>query len=360
MELQHQIDHLQARSASKWFELLKHGRAEDRAAFADWCRQSPLHIQEFLEITCTERALDAVDLKQTGDDVESLLGAISNSTRALPLRPDLVESKHPAESPRKTQSRWAWTIAASLALFTAAAVVYQYFWYPNSGLGSQEYSTKVGELRTVELVDKSVITLNTDSDVRIRFEDDARDIELRHGEAVFKVAHDPSRPFRVHTRAGTVQAVGTQFNVYDRVDGRGTDVAVLEGRVRLIASAPDGLRPPDVEVLTAGEEARITPDGSIRRAARADVQRATAWSQRRLKFDNAPLENMVDEFNRYHRDVRLRVDGVPPGSHHYSGIFDADKPEMFAKYLEQERDLIIERLPGEIVIRPRESGSSGQ
>ena len=62
---------------------------------------------------------------------------------------------------------------------------------------------------------------------------------------------------------------------------------------------------------------------------------------------------MVYEFNRYSRAVRLTLDGVKLGTHHYNGIFDAADPESLAALLSKEPDLSVERRRGEIVIRQR-------
>jgi transmembrane sensor len=97
----------------------------------------------------------------------------------------------------------------------------------------------------------------------------------------------------------------------------------------------------------------VTPDGTIQRNAKADVMKTVAWRERRLIFDNAPLEDMVYEFNRYNQSPRLTLEGVPAGSHHYNGIFDAADPDSFADLLSKEHDLIVERRDGEIVIRKR-------
>ncbi len=78
------------------------------------------------------------------------------------------------------------------------------------------------------LSDGSVVTLNADSRIDVHMDQHQRNILLR-GEAIFKVAHDESRPFFVHAEHTTVRAVGTQFNVYARPDGS-TTVAVLEAR----------------------------------------------------------------------------------------------------------------------------------
>lgn len=345
MRLKQQIDAMQTRLASQWFEVLKAGRPEDITAFNDWCRESPLHIREFLEVAFVERALSEHAFGQE-DESERLLAllrqaSVTNAVAQLsPLQPVREHSR-----PRRN---WfpGFVFAATLAAFSIGLMVLWEWRRPE-----QEFSTAVGEQRTVKLVDASVVTLNTNSDIRIAFEPHVRDIELVHGEAIFKVAHDDRRPFRVHMKAGTVQAVGTQFNVYDREGG--TDISVLEGRVRLIARNSAASATSRTEELIAGEEARIGVDGTIQRVKQPDVARATAWSNRRLKFDNASLEEMVEEFNRYQRDTRLRMEGVAPQSHHYSGIFDPDAPEAFAKFLAREPDLRVDIGESEIVIRPR-------
>jgi transmembrane sensor len=341
MHTQRQIDSLQAQRASEWLEILKRGDPRDLAAFGDWCRRSPLHLQEFLEITCTDHALDRLEYAdaQGREELTAYLRGISQ----VPLTLDQTVSATPARTRRS--ARWPRSMAAAAATLGVGLMLYLQPW--SSG---QHFSTRVGEQRVVELSDTSVVTLNTHSDIAVKFVADDRSIHLRHGEAVFKVAHDAARPFFVHTRAGTVQAIGTEFNVYDRPDG--VDVTVLEGRVRLIPKNGGAGDFPPVE-LTAGENARIALNGDIRRADHPDLARIVAWSQRRLKFHEEPLEDMVFEFNRYHRDVQLRLEGIAPGSRHYSGIFDAGDPDTLARFLEREADLKVERAGSRIVIRPR-------
>jgi hypothetical protein len=61
---------------------------------------------------------------------------------------------------------------------------------------------------------------------------------------------------------------------------------------------------------------------------------------------------MVREFNRYNQSIRLRIEGIQPGSRHYSGHFDADDPESLGSFLSREPDLMVEKRASEIVIRP--------
>jgi transmembrane sensor len=218
---------------------------------------------------------------------------------------------------------------------------------------ASQFSTAVGEQRTVELADTSVVTLNALSEIEVHLADTERDIQLRTGEALFTVAHDASRPFKVHTRAGTVQAVGTQFNVYDKPNGD-TRVSVLEGRVRLTPRGKDGKEDAgSSELLEAGQEADIRLDGKIQRNDGAVVANTVAWRQRRLVFDNATLEDMVVEFNRYNPALRLELDGVPADTYKYNGVFDAADPQSFVDLLSREDDLTVERRGSSVVVRPK-------
>src|SRR5690606_14686343 len=104
----------------------------------------------------------------------------------------------------------------------------------------QVYSTGIGEQRTVKLADGSIVHLNTDSSLRVEYSPATREVHLVEGEALFVVAKEPARPFRVEAGQTTVQALGTQFNVYRRAGG--IEVSVIEGAVRVA----------DKQDLTAG------------------------------------------------------------------------------------------------------------
>lgn len=331
MKLQRQIDRLLVQRASQWHQILQHASDAERAEFVAWLKQSPLHVKEYLEAAYTDQILSHIDSERL-EDVDALIATTAPNVTALSQAPAITKA---------ASSRFKWLKAAIAAAFVACMVavplIYQHYRAP-------AFSTSVGEQRTIELADASLVTLNVDSRIQVRLDQQGRDVELVHGEALFKVAHDVSRPFRVQTRSAVVQAIGTQFNVYERPDG--TRVSVLEGRVKVTSAVM-------TESLGAGEEVQVRLDGAITRPAHADVTRTVAWRERRLVFADTPLEDMVYEFNRYSRLVRLRIEGVPPGTFHYNGIFDAADPESLVALLAKEPDLVIRRHDGEIVISAR-------
>jgi len=344
--LQERIDLLQAQRAAQWLETLRGGRPKDIAAFADWCRESPVHIREFLEATWLHHELVGLQ-KQDRDDVDTLLREATAGLRPFPVNSATRLSTSLERTPsRKKLWLQAAAVAGILATGALAAVIWQHQSNP-------DFLTQIGEQRTVELADATLVKLNTDSEIQVAFKEHAREVELRHGEAVFRVAQDKSRPFRVHTRTAEVVAIGTQFNVYDRSNG--TDVTVLEGRVRVTATPVLASRATNIgsQELVAGEEALIGPDGAITRVVHPDVERVASWSKRRLKFERATLEEIVSEFNRYNR-VRFRIEGIEPGWGMYRGVFDADDPESLADLLSREPELRVERHNGDIVIKKRE------
>jgi transmembrane sensor len=332
MKLQRQIDQLLAQRASEWHHILDDADQSQRAEFVAWLKASPLHVKEYLEIVYTDRVLKHIDASGR-EDVDALLAQLAPNV--LPL----VGNEVKLVAWKSRRFKW-WTlgIAASLAIGTfAIPLVYKQF-------HGQSFVTRVGEQRTLQLADTSIVTLNTDSDIKVRLDETSRNIELLHGEALFKVAHDLHRPFMVKTRSATIQAVGTQFNVYELPSG--TRISVLEGRVK-VSSAHD------TQAFRAGEEAQVQSDGTIRRNSNADVLKTVAWRERRLVFSDTSLEDMVREFNRYNPTARLTLEGIAPGNHHYNGIFDAADPDSLADLLSKEPDLQVERHGSDIVIRQK-------
>src|SRR6185437_10320636 len=120
-----------------------------------------------------------------------------------------------------------------------------------------KYTTPIGGMENIHLMDGSQITLNTNTCIHVLLTGKERRVHLDHGEAFFEVAHDTARPFVVYAGDKRLMAVGTRFAVLR--DGDDVRVVVTEGRVRLsesdsVSSSPAGETEP--AYLTAGDVAR--------------------------------------------------------------------------------------------------------
>ncbi len=338
MNVQQQIDRLITQRAAEWFETLKNARTEEYPQFVRWIGESPRHMAEFMAVLAMHRALPGA-FARAGIDREALLKRISSNVSPLTQAGE-------AASGRSRVRRLSWGKVAAAAAVVAAVGVASWLGLDPAG---QEYSTAIGEQRTVTLADSSVIYLNAQSKARVEFGSGSRDIKLVQGEALFQVARDPQRPFRVHTRDAVVRALGTRFNVDARQTR--TVVSVLEGKVEVstgLASGAGARQP-----LSAGEAAEVSREGKLQHHVAANVDGAAAWRQRQLVFAKTSLEDVAADFNRFHRTGRMILEDIKPGSHHYTGTFDADDVASFAILLSRENDLTVEERDGDYIIRRR-------
>src|SRR5262249_1203878 len=145
----------------------------------------------------------------------------------------------------------------------------------------------------------------TDTSVTVRYSGAERRLEIERGQAVFEVAPEANRPFRVIAGSAEVIVLGTQFDVY--LQQGATLVTVLEGRVSVgprpilsgLPGAASRLHARERIQVGAGQQVRVGPDEWPSNAAEADAQRATAWLRRQIAFEQEPLARVAAEFNRY-------------------------------------------------------------
>ena len=210
----------------------------------------------------------------------------------------------------------------------------------------------------IDLDDGSVVALNGQSQMRVGFSADARDLYLEKGQGIFRVRHDARRPFRVHAGTAVVEAVGTQFDV--RVANDQTIVAVVEGIVQLKSGSSTNA-PEIISTLaalprvTAGESATIHNDGHAEEVKKIDVATATAWRQsaEQLEFENEPLAEIANEFNRHNAMPKLRIEGDELRERRFILVFKNASPESLLNYLAQDDALEFIREGDDIVVRKR-------
>jgi transmembrane sensor len=386
--------------AAEWLIEFRTGDidAAGRLAFDTWVRASPEHLRAFIEMAALWQDAGQVDA-QRKLDVESLIIRSRAESNVVTLNPNA--SPHATSSPsdfgegplniaRQTHSsipklphardrREFWklcTAAAVILTFVGGALTTwsQFRSHP-------AYITDAGEQRSIRLQDGSTVVLNSRSKVRVDFNDAQRLVELLQGQALFRVAKDPARPFIVSSDGTSVRAVGTQFDV-NRSRG-GTIVTVVEGKVAVVASATDSLAPaaassfPGAEdhtfnasgsvapgeappstanprnsddtpiFLSAGEQLEVMT-GAPSKPTHTNVSSATAWTQGQVVLQSASLAEVADEFNRYSsRKLIVEDNGTIPL--HLSGVFATD-PDFLVRYLRSRSDVVVRETRSEIDI----------
>jgi transmembrane sensor len=201
------------------------------------------------------------------------------------------------------------------------------FYLAREGAPEATISTQIGQMREVLLPDSSIVSLNTNSEISVRFSREVRNIILLKGEALFDVAKDHDRPFVVSAGDTSVRAVGTSFTV-SHLPQKPIQVLVKEGVVELQrVDTPQALP----VRASANIQAIASPGAPIITVAMPEnkLARDLEWQNGRIALDNETLKNAAAEFARY-SEVHIAVDAAI-SDRTVTGLFAANDPVGFAR-----------------------------
>ncbi len=258
--------------------------------------------------------------------------------------------------------RMSWWLAggATAALLGIGIFAGQRWW--DTGL----YVTDVGEQRLVTLDDGSRVRLNTDTQVRVSYGARQRTVAVSHGEAIFEVAKDPSRPFVVRASGSEVVAVGTAFAVRYAGTTKGSPqeltVTLIEGKVNVRPAAEpsaDAIAPDRIIAMKAGDRLRLDREAhktavATPRVDRPNMDQVTAWQRSEVVFDAEALPDAVAEMNRYSRTPIVLVDELSRSNLSVSGLFHAGDSFGFANAVAHLHGLHLKNEPGRLTLEKAE------
>jgi len=218
------------------------------------------------------------------------------------------------------------------------------------------FETEPAQHEKVALVDGSEIHLGARSSVTTNLTRGVRFVVMDRGEALFKVAHDPKRPFRVLAGAGVITAVGTAFNVR-RLDDL-VVVTVSEGTVEVApasaVNARNGGDYPRGKRVTRGESITYDSEGNLSAVRKVDLGMTMSWRSGQLQYRSEPLNRVVQDINRYSRKS-ITIADTAAGEVLYSGtVFERDIEDWLAALDKAFPELVVSHPdPQHVVIRSR-------
>ncbi len=206
-----------------------------------------------------------------------------------------------------------WQVMSMAASFLLILFAGYYYYF----LIETIHTTSYGQVSEIVLPDgKSIATLAPHSTIRWRKSDwtsTDRILSLT-GKAHFKVY--PGRTFNVTTASGSVEVLGTAFDVH-QFDNY-MNVVCYEVKVRATNDQEQDL------ILTAGESA-LSLDG---RWENKEIITTTspAWFGQEVKFTNAPIVQVISEIKAYYN---IEVDlGNINLERRFTGSFPTDNLEQ--------------------------------
>jgi transmembrane sensor len=301
--------------ATVWFVRLQSGNISqaEKESFLRWLNQADAHREAFNEIG-----------KLWGD--ADLLQALADTAQKRRIKP-------------RGKNRAAYFMPLAMAACLAVA-----FWFGGELkiFVQGDYSTRVGERKTVYFNDGSTAMLNTDSAIAVNMDGAQRRVELLKGEAYFEVKPDPSRPFVVQADHSTTRVLGTRFFVHQKSDSDA--VKVVSGRVEV--SSRNGSKQPSV---LRDRESVSADESGLGEVLLMDSALNTSWVKGFLAFDNVPLEQVIDQIRRYRTGVVVYRDSALRGLR-INGRINLQMSEDMLKVLSQNLSIKMTYLTDWLVI----------
>jgi transmembrane sensor len=167
--------------------------------------------------------------------------------------------------------------------------------------------TPRGRKWQLTLSDGTKVWLNAASSVRypISFVGRERIVQVS-GETYFEVAPDKNRPFKINIAGkGTIEVLGTHFDVNAYDDEDAMRATLLEGNVKVIRGRNSSLLSPGQQAILGNgtDDIKVIDD--------ANIDEVMAWRNGRFIFSDMDLKTIMRQLTRWY-DVDVVYEGKVP------------------------------------------------
>ncbi|MCJ8209761.1 FecR domain-containing protein [Mucilaginibacter sp. RS28] len=214
---------------------------------------------------------------------------------------------------------------ANIRRVDSGTIVYQPKSAPTDQVFYNTVTTPLGGQFQVVLSDGSRVWLNAESSIRYPnlFAGDERAVEIT-GEAYFEVSHNASKPFRVHiikanhTPGGTVEVLGTHFNINAYDDEANVRTTLLQGRVRVQQNNLSAILAPGQQSVLDAALSKLT-------VSKADTDQVIAWKKGYFQFEHADIKQVMRQLSRWY-NVEVEFQGSGENHDKFGGVIMRDAP----------------------------------
>jgi ferric-dicitrate binding protein FerR (iron transport regulator) len=171
-------------------------------------------------------------------------------------------------------------------------------------------STPKGRQFQLTLPDGTRVWLNAASSLRYpaSFSGKERRVTVT-GEVYFEVAANSALPFKVDAGNGTeINVLGTHFNINAYADNGGIKTTLLDGSVKVLAGSSGVLLRPGQQAQTIAH-AGAQPE--IKVISDPDTEKTMAWKNGLFNFENATLEEVMPQLERWYDIEVMYEKGIP-------------------------------------------------
>lgn len=184
-----------------------------------------------------------------------------------------------------------------------------------------------GQKANVTLPDGSKAWLNSQSKLTYSadFNFEKRELKLE-GEAYFEVAHNPQKPFIVHSKDMAVEALGTAFSVKAYTEDSLISSVLMCGKVRV--TTPSG-------ELTLLPNEKVLYDKTSHTMKQSKVTNAVnfiGWMHNELRFENESLVDIAKSIQRIY-NVEITFASEKLRNQRYTGTINNNSLESVLNFI---------------------------
>lgn len=223
-------------------------------------------------------------------------------------------------APMMRTNRWSvWkpvAAAAVIVLLSVTATLWvSYNHFDKDNVTMVECYVKNGTREEIALPDGSVIHLNSGSHIFYpkNLEGKTRMIYLV-GEADFKVAKNPEKPFIVRSSNMMVTALGTEFNVRAYPEEKFITATLIEGKVKVNCNDTTSY------VLNPNQQVVYTKSTLTGQLVEADIEDVTAWQRGEIVLNKVTVDEIAQALER-HYGISFQISGKSRNQDHYNFVF---------------------------------------
>ena len=271
-------------------------------------------LYKYFEGTLAEEEKDALFLKLRTDDAlkkefVALQNAVALSSMAARREDNRWSEKRLKELRRTVNKRKNRRLVFELSKYVAVGLLVVGSWLLSQHQTVNTYKNQYtwveapkGQRVSITLADKSTVTLNPSSRLRIPsvFDKGKRIVQLE-GEAYFKISRNPVKPFVVMTKRFNVRVLGTEFNVFAYPESEIFETELVKGSVYVYDkdSESEGI------YMKPNEKVSIE-DGKLRKIS-------SVYKQKQLDqtgiydFSDMPFKDLLSHLGLWYQ-VRFRID----------------------------------------------------
>lgn len=306
------IDFAEEPSFIRWVQ------GKDQKAIAFWNQWMSKHPEKSADINAAKTLVKSIKIKETEPSETQIKNLWNKIDQATP------EEKTTATVRPIGRRRWmGYAAAACIGL-----LAFFYFYNPSTTVNAN-----LGEQLAYTLPDNSKIAINAGSSISFKNRgfSGERIVNLE-GEAFFEVTK--GNKFKVVTPNGTIEVLGTRFNVNTRNGNLIVDCE--EGKVRVTAKS-------DAQILTAGLGTRLNENKTgLAKAYTSDISKQLGWRKGEFFLANVTLSQAIAELER---QFNVQV-AIEQGLQNKLGDYSFNKGQQTNKDLEKALNDMLYQING--------------